>query len=138
MLFLPTSKFYINYFDFLFIDVSINSYKALNVKNLSSFHGSSKFYYLTCQLLINTVCYDMSRSIIDMLVCSCINSKNGIKLSIDKPLNNPCDLNIRRPAILRQNFGKELDCTDIPNNQSLRYTYGSGTGVSSVGMDPLN
>ena len=79
--------------------------------------------------------YCYSRIIIDHLVCSPINSRSGIKLSLDKPLNNDVDLNILRPAVLRQYFGMEIEeCM----SKGQRYTYGSGSGSSSVGMDPLN
>ena len=79
--------------------------------------------------------YSYSRIIIDQLVCSPINSRSGIKLSLDKPLNNDVDLNILRPAVLRQYFGIEIqECMD----KGKRYSYGSGSGSSSVGMDPLN
>ena len=62
-----------------------------------------------------------------------MNSKCGIKVSLDKPLNNDICLNIFRPAVLRQYFGKEVDNID---GKLKRCTYGSGTGSSSVGMDP--
>ena len=80
----------------------------------------------------------MSRIIIDRLICSRLNSKNGIKLSFDKPLSNPLRLNITRPAVLRQYFGKVVESSVIEDNKSMRYTYGSGSGASSVGMHPLN
>ena len=64
-----------------------------------------------------------------------MNSADGIKLSIDKPLNNSECLNIHRPALLKQYFGKELSTTT--ENVEMR-TYGSGSGTSSVGMDPRN
>ena len=64
-----------------------------------------------------------------------MNSKYGIKVSLDKPLNNDICLNIFRPAVLRQYFGKEVANID---GKLKRCTYGSGTGSSSVGMDPNN
>ena len=69
------------------------------------------------------------------MIRSPINSDSGIKLSLDKPLNNDIDLNVLRPAVLRQYFGKEI--TKV-NGKGIRYTYGSGSGTSSVGMDPHN
>ena len=45
------------------------------------------------------------------------------------------DLNITRPAVLRQYYGKE---TSLYKEKVARYTYGSGTGTISVGMDPDN
>ena len=79
--------------------------------------------------------YDLSRTVIDELIRSPINSKCGIKLSLDKPLNNDIGLNILRPAVLRQYFGKEV--ANI-HGRLKRCTYGSGTDSSSVGMDPHN
>ena len=78
--------------------------------------------------------YDLSRTVIDELIRSSMNSKCGIKLSLDKPLNNDIDLTILRPAVLRQYFGKEVEKI---NGRFKRCTYGSGTG-SSVGMEPHN
>ena len=82
----------------------------------------------------------MSRVIIDQVICAPINSKYGIKLSLDQPLNNCVDLNILRPAVLRQYFGKECPSSSSSTKcqHSTRYTYGSGSGTSSVGIDPLN
>ena len=80
----------------------------------------------------------MSRVIIDQVICAPINSKYGIKLSLDQPLNNSVDLNILRPAVLRQYFGKEYPSSSTTYQHSTRYTYGSGSGTSSVGIDPLN
>ena len=57
-----------------------------------------------CQLPKNTLLYDFSRSVIDTLICYPINSKNGLKLSIDTPLNNDACVKIHRPAVLRQYF----------------------------------
>ena len=84
---------------------------------------------------MNTLLYDLSRRVVDELISSPINSKCGIKLSLDKPLNNDICLNIFRPAVLRQYYGKEVANID---GKVKRCTYGSGTGSSSVGMDPNN
>ena len=90
---------------------------------------------MVIQLPENTLLYDLSRAIIDEVICSPINSDSGIKLSLDKPLNNDIDLNVLRPAVLRQYFGEEIRKV---NGKLIRYTYGSGSGTSSVGMDPHN
>ena len=84
---------------------------------------------------MNTLLYDISRKVVDELITSPINSKSGIKLSLDKPLNNEICLNIFRPAVLRQYYGKDVGNID---GKIKRCTYGSGTGSSSVGMDPNN
>ena len=90
---------------------------------------------LVCQLPKDNALYDLSRCVIDQLISHPVNSANGIKLSIDKPLNNDECLNIHRPAVLRQYFGKEVSRT---TETAIRHTYGSGSGTSSVGMDPHN
>ena len=90
---------------------------------------------MVVQLPKNTLLFDLSRAIINEIICSPINSDSGIKLSLDKPLNNEIDLNVLRPAVLRQYFGKEIRNV---NGKAKRYTYGSGSGTSSVGMDPHN
>ena len=79
-----------------------------------------------------------ARQIINKIIRSPINSKEGIKLSLDTPLNNPPSLNILRPAVLRQYFGKNLPGNNVLRNEIKRYTYGSGSGTSSVGMDKYN
>ena len=56
-------------------------------------------------------------------------------MSLDKPLNNDVALNILRPAVLRQYFGTDIE---VVGDKVKRHTYGSGSGSSSVGMDPLN
>ena len=76
--------------------------------------------------------------IVDKLICSPLNSNNGIRLSLDTPLNNPPMLNILRPAVLRQYYGLNVEEKELPKYGIPRYTYGSGTGTSTVGRDPNN
>ena len=94
-------------------------------------------YSLVFQLHSWTHILDTSRRVIDTLIFSKINSKQGIKLSFDKPWWFQTCLNITRPAVLRQYFGKEIK-SDKDNKKSCeRFTYGSGSGTGSVSMDPL-
>ena len=86
-----------------------------------------------CQLPKNNLLYDFSRSVIDALLRNPINSKNGLKLSIDTPLSNDACLNIHRPAVLRRYFGRQVEKSSY---KFERHIYGSGSGTSSVGMDP--
>ena len=79
--------------------------------------------------------FEYSRCIIEELISSPINSDRGIKLSLDTPLNNGLGLNILRPAVLRQYYGVEIE---KEHGHVKCYTYGSGSGTSSVGMDPRN
>jgi hypothetical protein len=86
----------------------------------------------------NNTLSDMSRVIIDQVICALINSKYGIKLSLDQPLNNCVDFKMLRPAVLRQCFGKEYPSASTNRQYSTRYNYGSESGTSSVGLDPHN
>ena len=86
----------------------------------------------------HTTLANASRHIVDKLICSQLNSINGIRLSLDTPLNNPPMLNILRPAVLRQYYGLNVKDTFKSNDGVERYTYGSGTGTSTVGIDPNN
>ena len=47
-------------------------------------------------------------------------------------------LNILRPAVLRQYYGLNVEEIEIQKYGIQRYTYGSGTGTSTVGIDPNN
>ena len=79
---------------------------------------------------------DRYRSVMDVLLCSRFNSSQGIKLLLDKPINMHTLLNIDRPAVLRQHFGmKVYKLSNVLPGIEYGYTYGSGTGISSVGMD---
>ena len=88
---------------------------------------------LVCQLPKDNALYDLKRREIDKLISHPMKSADDIKLTKDKPLNNGECLNIHRPAVLRQYFGKEVSRT---TETAIRYTYGSGSGTSSVSMDP--
>ena len=82
---------------------------------------------------------DQCRSVIDILLCSRLKYSKGIKLSLDKQMNVHTLLNIYRPAVLRQYYGIKVD--ELSNGSpgiEYRYTYDSGTGISSVGMYPYN
>ena len=68
------------------------------------------------------------------LVRSPINFSHGIQLSLYKPLGNQTCLNITRPSVLRQYFGRKLIPNNDQNNIIMCYTYGSGSGTSSAGM----
>ena len=63
-----------------------------------------------------------ARDIIRKIIYSSINSKDGIKLYRDAPLNNQRYLNILRPAVLRQYYGANLDVIQESSELSRRYT----------------
>ena len=43
-----------------------------------------------------------------------------------------------RPAVLRQYYGANVDVINESKHFIKRYTYGYGSGTSSVGIDPFN
>ena len=80
------------------------------------------------------------------MVCSPVNSKNGIEISLDTPLNNcPC-LNMLCPGVLRQYFGMNVteylgqSSSDYSVNENVikRYNYGSGSSKSLLSMEVYN
>ena len=79
-----------------------------------------------------------ARNVTHSIITMPINSKHGIRLSLDTPLNNTKNLNTRRPAVLRQYFANDVDVICESEKFVRCYTYGFGSGTSSVGMDPLN
>ena len=86
----------------------------------------------------------MARIVVCRMLYSPVNSKDGIKLSLDTPLNNRPYLNILRPGVSCLYFGRNVieysgqNSFDSSGNDIIvkRYTHGSGSGISSVGMDP--
>jgi len=72
-----------------------------------------------------------------VLILRGIDTIDGIQISVDKP--SMCQsrvINLLRPAVLRQYFGLDLD---IPTNRDdlvWRSSYGSGSGTTSVGINP--
>ena len=79
-----------------------------------------------------------AREIIRKIIYSPTNSKDGIKLLWDTPLNNQRFLNILRPAVLSQYYGANLNVIRQCSEFIRSYTYGYGSGTSSVGMDLYN
>ena len=79
-----------------------------------------------------------ARNVTHSLITMPINSKHGIKLSLDTPLDNTKNLNTIRPACLRQYFANDVDVIRRSKKFVRRYTYGFGSGTSSVGLDPYN
>jgi len=72
----------------------------------------------------------VARSIPRSLINNELNSKNGIKISLDKPLGSKKYLNnLKRPAVLRQHFGARCSDTKL-------YSYGNGSGSLTVGTHP--
>ena len=82
-----------------------------------------------------TYLHQLASAVIDKLVSSPISSFNGIHVTIESPYSSHGLLNVYRPAVLRQYFGINYK-KEYPYVQ--RYSYGTGVGVNSVGIDPSN
>ena len=82
---------------------------------------------------------------IDLIKTECIqrlrkgvcNGHKGISLTTDSPVfcKNYAEINVLRNVPLRQYFGQEIESTD--KGWSKRSCYGVGSGVATVGSDPL-
>ena len=92
--------------------------------------------YLVVQFHSDTQMVDMTRGVLGQLDSSPINSAYGIKLTLDNFLGNHTCLNITRPAVVGQYFGRESILQNNQNDVLIFYTYGSVSGTSSVKMDP--
>ena len=108
--------------------------------------GGARFSSLVIHNDHKIILGDMARLAVNRMVYSPVSSKYGIELSLDTSLNNrPC-LNILRPGVLRQYFGRNLteylgqNSSESNRNETIVKicTYASGNGTSSVGMDPYN
>ena len=127
-----TNKIF-NYNNNFFLIYNYCDYDTTNIR--PKFQHFDDLLYIVYQIPVNTLLYDLSRKAVDEIISFPINSKCGIKLSLDKPLNSDICLNIFRPVVLRQYYGKEVANID---GKLKRCTYGSEIGSSFVGIDPNN
>ena len=97
-------------------------------------------YSLVIQSQNGDILSDCCRTIVDRLVCSDIDCKNGIKTTTDMAMGNTAQINVERTAVLRQYYGKSHDDNHDDENVEtiMRSTYGVGCGSGSVGTDPHN
>ena len=79
-----------------------------------------------------------ARNVTHSLITVSINSKHGIKLSLDTPLNNTKNLNTIQSVCLQKLFANDVDVIRRSEKCVRRFTYGFSSGTSSVGMDPYN
>ena len=77
----------------------------------------------------------LSKHVIETIVSSPMSSPNGIHVTIERPYMSKGELNIFRPSVLRQYFGLNYA---TQANVIERYSYGTGAGVNSVGIDSTN
>ena len=64
---------------------------------------------MVIQLSNNHLMGIYARNGIHSLITMPINSSEGIKLSLNTPLNNTKNLNTLRPTVLRQHFAGDVD-----------------------------
>ena len=83
---------------YLFISLYLYNVQHLPI---NGFQHQTVLKSLVYQLPKDNALYDLSRRDIDTPISHQMNSADGIKVSIDKPLNNSECLNIYRPAVLR-------------------------------------
>ena len=62
---------------------------------------------IVIDLLHRTDISDWANILLDNLVCSNIDSEQGLRLTVENEMNNPLMLNLERPSVIRQCFGKE-------------------------------
>ena len=95
---------------------------------------------IVTQLQSHNLLSAYARLIIDQMICSDMESKDGIKTTTDKAMGNPIEINVNRAAVLRQYFGMSDKDTIGTNstNKVNRATYAVGSGSVSVGTDPHN
>ena len=79
-----------------------------------------------------------ARLIIDIIICSELESKDGIKTTTERVMGNPTEMNVNRTAVLRQYFGISYEhlIGDNNINKVSGETYAVGSGSVSVGTDP--
>ena len=72
------------------------------------------------------------------LITEPLDSDDGIHVCVDAPFNRNDNLNITRPGVVRQYFGKDTVTDNHYKDVVHRYSYGVGSGsaTSSVGSDP--
>ena len=76
-----------------------------------------------------------SQNVIQTLLESPVDSKDGISIVAEQPLGCQIMLNTTRPAVLRQYYGSNK--TKSEENVVQRATYGYNNGTNPVGTDPL-
>ena len=80
--------------------------------------------------------YKNAMDFVKTLILSEIDSVNGVKITVDAPTGNNPMLSIARPAVIRQEYGKDLNLHSQDSKFSDRYFYGqidSKSGYSQVG-----
>ena len=108
---------------------SFANYAEYQQKMKSKCQQCGSRYPIVVQLTCFATLGDGCRSILDDLICSHSNSI----------MNAHTLLNVYHPAVLRQHFGSKInELSNVWLALEHRYTYSSGTGIFSFGMDQTN
>ena len=89
-------------------------------------------------LLLLNYLYSLGKRIVDRLISSPVGSKDGIHATIDTPYGKNPMMNVYQPHVLRQYFSKNVDTKPCKDGYIYRYSYGTGTGSNTLGIDPTN
>jgi hypothetical protein len=83
-------------------------------------------------------CFALAKSIMKKHLESAFDSEFGIPWHMCAPFANGPACNVLRPAVVRTFYGKDQLFTGKDNSDYVsRFEYGGGSGVRSVGVDPL-
>ena len=93
---------------------------------------------LVVKLPSNHMLYSLGKRIVDRLISSPVGSKDGIHATIDTPYGKNPMMNVYQPHVLRQYFSKNVDTKPCKDGYIYRYSYGTGTGSNTLGIDPTN
>ena len=80
----------------------------------------------------------VAKKICDRIISSPIDLKDGIHITVDKPYGRNPKMNVYQPTVLRQYLGCDVDSKTTINGYTNRFTYGTGTGSTTLGIDATN
>ena len=72
------------------------------------------------------------------LITSPIGSKDGIHVTLDKPYGKNLGMNVYQPTVLRQYYSISANDTKCREGYTNRYSYGTGSGSKTLGIDTTN
>ena len=108
----------------------------LSLRHLNFINLMSKMSSFQIKIPLPNPLMSLCRNVLDKLILSKIDSPEGISIVTEQPMGNDLMMNILRPGVLRQYYGRNVDGADIGESDGTtikRATYGFN---SSVGTDP--
>ena len=136
-LFGPTVKFETNHEESKLDTLMDDKYKEkstsylLSLRHLNFINSMSKLRSFQMKISFPNPLMSLCRNVLDKLILSNTDSPEGISIVTEQPMGNGLMMNISRPGVLRQYYGRNVG--DIVGNTVKRATYGY---KSSVGTDP--